>query len=250
MWVAGLLSLLALLAGSGTAAAGVVVDPDHVEPGARGVTLVFRMTHDDPAVRPVRLQVFLPVARPLVGVTAPAPPGWTARLTTVTLATPAPSVAGPVGEVVAAIEWNATARPTTDPVELPVLVDLMPDGAGPVRFRAVQTDEDGRTVEWSNTWADGAPPPAHDALVVRLGSAAPPPPVIGSHGDHHGNEAAAVGVPTGRAAAGSTTATAVLLVAFAAAVGALTVGLGRRQHRRFEALAGESVPSRKIGRER
>ena len=167
-----------------------------------------------------------------------------------TLATPAPSVAGPVGEVVAAIEWNATARPTADPVELPVLVDLMPDGAGPVRFRAVQTDEDGRTVEWSNTWADGAPPPAHDALVVRLGSAAPPPPVTGSHGDHHGNEAAAVGVPAGRAAAESTTATAVLLVAFAAAVGALTVGLGRRQRRRFEALAGECVPSRENGRER
>ena len=80
-WAAGrrvvvivLLAGAGLLLGSGTAAADLVLTPDQVDPGAREVTLTFRITEDDPAARPARLQLFLPTGRPLVGVRAPAPP--------------------------------------------------------------------------------------------------------------------------------------------------------------------------------
>ena len=129
-----LLAGAGLLLGAGTAAADLVLIPDQVDPGAREVTLTFRITEDDPAARPARLQVFLPTGRPLVGVRAPAPPGWAARLTTTTLPTPAPSPDGPVTEIVTGVEWTA-ATPPPSIVELPMLVEVMPGGAGPVRFR-------------------------------------------------------------------------------------------------------------------
>jgi hypothetical protein len=226
---------MAMLLGAGSAAADIVVQPGQVEPGARAVTLVFRMTDENPPARTVRLQVFLPLGRPLVGVSAPAPRGWTSQLTTAELATPAPTADGPVRDVVASIDWKADARPGAAVVDLPVLVDLMPDGAGPVRFRALATDETGRIVEWSNTWADSAPPPAHDALVVRLGSAPPPVVTVGTHGDHHGAEAAAAAVPVGAPTRAGVVATVSGLAALAAGVASLVTGLGRRQRRRFEA---------------
>jgi hypothetical protein len=117
-------------------------------------------------------------------------------------------------------------------------VGLMPIGAGPVRFRVVQTDIGGGTVEWADTWAEGAAPPAHDALLVRLGAAAPRPAVVGTHGDHHGDEAAAASAASvGPAGPGAIAATVGGLAAFAMAVGALVVTLGRRQRHRFEAVS-------------
>jgi hypothetical protein len=255
VFVLSLVSVLGL--GAGTAVADVAIEPDHVEPGARDVTLVFRMTEDYPAAHTVRLQVFLPTGRPLVGVSAPAPPGWTAQLTTTVSATPAPSADGPVREVVSAIEWNAAGERAGDAagaadqaaVRFPVHVDLMPEGAGPVRFRVVQTDKSGWNVEWADSWAEGAPPPAHDALVLPLGAAQRPPLVAGPHGHHHGDgSGVAAAVPVGPASPGAVAAMVGGLLVLAAAVGVLVVGLGRRQRRRFEALTvGEPGERRRSG---
>ena len=241
-WVAGrraaalaMLTCVGLVLGSGVAAADLVVVPDQVDPGSREVTLTFRITEDDPAARPARLQLFLPTGRPLVGVRAPAPSGWTAQLTESDLPAPAPSADGPVSRIVTSVEWTATS-PAPSIVELPVLVDVMPEGAGPVRFRVLETDASGRTEEWSNTWAEGGPKPAHDALLVRLG-AAPPPPVQPAGHDHHGDESAvAAAAPAGSATPGAVAVTIGGALAAAAAIAGLTAVLGRRQRQRFEAL--------------
>ena len=232
------LAVAALLLGAGPAAADVTLVPDRVQPGARDVTLVFRVT-DEPGTRTARIQVFLPTGRPLVGVEADAPPGWAARPTTTELAAPAPTADGPVSSIVTAIEWEATDPAGASTVDLPVRVGLMPIGAGPVRFRVTQTGADGRTVEWADTWAEGATPPAHDALLVRLGDAPARPAVVASHGDHHGEEAAvaASAAAVEPAGPGAIAATVGGLLAFAAAVGALAVTLGRRQRHRFEAVS-------------
>jgi hypothetical protein len=244
------LALALLGLGAGSASAQIVVLPDQVDPGARDVTLTFRLTDTDPATRTVRLQVFLPTGRPLVGVSAPAPSGWTSRLSVEQLPTPAPSVDGPVGETVTRIEWSTTGSAAgTGPVDLPVLVRLMPDGAGPVRFRALRTDAAGRSEEWSNTWAEGAAPPAHDALLVRLGDAPPPPVFTGTHGDHHGAEAAAAGAAATAAPAssGEVAATIAGLGLLAAVLAAVSATLGRRQRRRFENVRADSPEPHRTG---
>jgi hypothetical protein len=238
-----LLSLAALLLGPGTATADVVLLPDRVDPGARDVTLVFRLTDTDPdpAARTVRLQVFLPTGRPLVGVDAPAPPGWTARLSGETLAAPAPSVDGPVAEIVTMIEWTAPAAgPAPASVDLPVRAALMPDGAGPVRFRVLRTAADGRTEEWANSWTEGGPKPAHDALLVRLGNA-PPPVLAAPHGDHHGEGAAVAAEPLTPASAGSVATTLTTLLLVAAALAGLVAALARHQRRRFAEMSEKAV---------
>ena len=235
--VLALLTWAGLLLCAGTAAAELVVVPDQVDPGSREVTLTFRITEDDPAARPARLQLFLPTGRPLVGVRAPAPSGWTAQLTETDLPAPAPSQDGPVSRIVTSIEWTATG-PAPSIVELPVLVDVMPDGAGPVRFRLLKTDAAGRTEEWSNTWAEGGPKPAHDALLVRLGPPPPPPVQPASHGDHHGDESAvAAAAPAGPATPGAVATTVVGALLAAVAIAGLMAVLGRRQRQRFDAMS-------------
>ena len=249
---AALLALAVLPLGAGVAAADVVVLPEQVAPGARNLTLTFRLSDPDPTTRPVRLQVFLPTGRPLVGVSAPARPGWTSRLSVDELAEPAPSLDGPVREVVTAIEWNADPAPDAgSTVDLPVQVGLMPGGAGPVRFRAVVTDRDGRTEEWSNTWAEGAAPPAHDALLVRLGDPLPPP-VPGTHGDHHGEGSAAVTAASAARPASPTAVgwTVAGLLAAGGALAALSAALGRRQQRRFAAVHAAPSPADPLDEQR
>jgi hypothetical protein len=215
--------------------AGIVIEPDHIEPGARDVTLVFRLTGVDPSGSAVRFELFLPTGRPLVGVEAPAPPGWTARVTTTVLPAPAPSADGPVREVVSAIAWTASAPYGAGAVDFALHVDLMPEGAGPVRFRAALTDAAGRTVEWADTWAAGGPKPAHDALELGLGAPRQPPVAAAPHAHHHGEGAAEL--PVGAAATPAGIAMSVGgLLALAAVVGALVALLARRQQRRFEAV--------------
>jgi hypothetical protein len=217
------------------------IEPDRVGRGARDVTLHVLLRGIDPAAPGVRFRMFLPTGRPLVGVTAPAVPGWTSQLTTTVLPAPAPSVDGPVHEVVSEVVWTATTPPATTPsatgaAPLVLHVDLMPDGAGPVRFRAVLSDASGRSVEWTDSWADGGPKPAHDALEVALGAPPRPEPAVAAHDHHHGGGAAVL-PPAGAATPGAVAAAVGALLALAAAVGALVAVLSRRQRRRFEAVA-------------
>jgi hypothetical protein len=48
---------------------------------------------------------------------------------------------------VSAVAWTATAPRAAGTVEFALHVDLMPEGAGPVRFQAACTDATGRTVD-------------------------------------------------------------------------------------------------------
>lgn len=228
-----LLALGSLLPGAGSAAGApggtqVVIEPDHVEPGARDVTLVFRLTGGDPAVPATGFRLLLPTARPLVGVTAAAPPGWAPQLTRTVLPAPAPSADGPVTEIVSAVSWTATAPPPPGPVDLTLHVDLMPEGAGPVRFRAACTDAAGNTVEWTDTWAEGGPTPAHDALKLALGAAAVPVAAPVGHGGHHHGEVP----PTPKSVPGGLTT--LLVAAAAATLVVLVRSLSNRQRRHLD----------------
>ena len=203
----------------GTAAADVSVAASRAEPDARDVTITFRVTNADPAVPTTGLQVFLPTARPLLGVRPTAPTGWRARVDT-------------AAEVATAVAWTGGTVDGAGYAVFPVDVDRLPGGAGPLRFHVVQTFADGTTEEWSDLVPVGAPAPAHPALVVPYGTvtALPAAPA------HHHDGAADVGALPAAGPAG-------WFVALAGTAGALvaaaSAALGRRQRARFAALRRE-----------
>jgi len=234
------LAAAALVLLPGAAAADVTVAASRAESGARDVTITFRVTNDDPAVPTTGLEVFLPTARPLVGVAPVAPAGWTARVGT-TESTPvptAPATAGaPVTAIAASVTWEGGALTGDGYAVFPIDVERLPDGAGPLRFRVIQRFADGTAVEWSDLVPYGAPAPRHPALVVPYSDTPLAPPAAGDYAaaGHHGAPALDVALPAGP---GSPWWTVGLAVAVGGLVTAGATALGRRQRRRFAALRG------------
>jgi uncharacterized protein YcnI len=224
----------ALLLLPGTAAADVQVAASHASSGARDVTITFRVTNDDPAVPTTRLQVFLPPAKPLLGVAPTAPKGWTASVTTAPPPSPTTVEGETVGQVATAVEWSGGRLDGTGYAVFPIDVDRLPEGAGPLRFRVLQTYADGDVVEWSDTIPAGAPPPAHPSLLVPYADAPLPPAGPGAPHGHHGGGAVESGA-TGPADAGSVGETLALALAVVALLVGGAAALGRRQQRRFRA---------------
>ena len=219
--------LAAPVLSAGTAAADVTVAASRAEAGARDVTITFRVTNADPAVPTTRLQVFLPTVRPLRGVRPSASSGWTARVDTA-LAVGAPE------PIPTAVTWAGGTVVGAHYTVFPIDVTQLPDGAGPLRFRVVQTFANGATEEWSDLVPPGAPAPAHPALEIPYGTAPGVPdiadpavdPVL-AH-DHHGDEG--VTLPPGR---GGVWPLLAVVGAAGAAVLTATGALGRRQGRRL-----------------
>ncbi len=176
------LAAAALVLLPGAAAADVTVAASRAESGARDVTITFRVTNDDPAVATTGLEVFLPTARPLLGVAPVAPTGWTARVGTAAPTTPVTVDGAPVPEIATSVAWEGGTLTGDGYAVFPVDVDRLPDGAGPLRFRVIQTFADGTTVEWSDLVPYGAPAPQHPALVVPYSDtpAAPHAEVVGA----------------------------------------------------------------------
>lgn len=226
----------------GSAAADVTVAASRAESGARDVTITFRVTNPDPAVPTTGLQVFLPTARPLLGVRPAAPTGWRAQVDTA----PGPTADGaPAPDVATAVAWTGGALTGTGYAVFPLDVDRLPDGAGPLRFRVVQTFANGATEEWSDLVPYGAPAPEYPALVVPYGTAAPPPAEPAA--DHHGGDASDVGTLPAAAGPGWFVT---LAGAGAALVAAASIAMGRRQRRRLAALRRDEPSVSRPGRGR
>jgi uncharacterized protein YcnI len=230
---AAALAATALVLLPGTAAADVTVAASHAASGARDVTITFRVTDDDPAVAVTRLEVFLPTVRPLLGVVPTAPTGWTARVGTAPPAAPLTVDGEPVAEIATTVTWDGGAVPADGYAVFPIDVDRLPDGAGPLRFRVVQTFAGGSTEEWSDLVPYGAPAPAHPALVLPYSTAAAAGAVEPAAAPHHHGDTADVTLPAGAPAVGR-------FVALTAIVGALVTAaataLGRRQRRLLAAV--------------
>lgn len=229
---------LLLLPGGATAAADVTVAASRAEPGARDVTITFRVTNPAPGVPTTRLEVFLPTVRPLLGVRPTAPGGWTARVTTASPAAPLTADGAPVGTITTAVAWEGGVLADGRYAVFPLDVDRLPDGPGPLRFRVVQTAANGATEEWSDLVPYGAPAPAHPALVVPYrvapearGDAVPPAPADAALAEAHQHGGGTASIPVGGGGAVATAWFVVVagLVAWAVAAGA--AALGRRQRR-------------------
>ncbi|MCE3550908.1 DUF1775 domain-containing protein [Pseudonocardia sp. RS11V-5] len=217
---------------AGAAAADVTLSPDHTEAGARDVVVMFRVTDDDPSDPVVALRVDLPTARPLEDPQPSAPSGW--KVTT----------------TATGIEWNGGPVGAA-PVEFVLRVGRMPDGAGPVRFRATQTSRSGAVLEWSDLVTPGRPPPARAALVLPYGAAVQAIPIGGHHDHDQAARDAAAGLPATPSPGSNAAWTIGVGIALAALVAMGIRELGKWQAARFAAHRGngsEATEDREEGR--
>jgi uncharacterized protein YcnI len=134
----------------GVASAHVTVHPDRLPRGATDVELTFRCPNERSDTSSVKLQVFLPLTTPLLGVLTDPAPGWTASTTTVTLAHPVRTDDGTITSAVSEVTWTASGGgiPPGEYGDFTIAVGTMPDVTGPIVFKALQTYGSGEVVRW------------------------------------------------------------------------------------------------------
>ena len=173
---------------AGTAFAHVSVSPD-TAPRGGDATVAIRVPNEEDNADTVKLEIDLPVDRPIAAVDTQPLAGWTAVSTTSKLATPIKSDDGEVTQAVTKIVWTASAGAGIKPGQFQqffVSFDSLPD-ADSIEIKALQTYSNGDIVRWIDDPAPaGGTEPDHPAPILTLVAA--------------GNEGAAPAVSSAAAA--------------------------------------------------
>ena len=197
---------VAVLLGATAASAHVHVDGEDATRGGDGV-LTFRVPTESATASTTEVTVTLPADHPIASVRVQPVTGWTATVTSATLAKPIRTDDGLLTTYASRIDWKADAAAAIAPGEFQqfsVSAGPLPDVAS-IALPTTQRYSDGTVVQW-NELAVGSAEPEHPAPVLTL---------------------AAARTTSGRSTApatadpGSGTATAALAVAIAALVAAL-----------------------------
>jgi uncharacterized protein YcnI len=131
------------------ASAHVTVHSKDAKPGGADATLVFKVPNEEDKAKTTKIEIDLPSANPLTGVTAEAPAGWTSQVTADKIVFSGGSISG------------------DDSVEFPVKVAQLPK-VDEIVFKAIQTYSNGDVVRWIEQAPEGAPEPAHPAPTLDL----------------------------------------------------------------------------------
>lgn len=187
--------------------------------------ITFRVPNEDDSAGTVKLEVKLPVDTPITGARTTPMPGWTAKITKVTLDEPITVHGAEVKEAVGTVTWTAAAGTRIAPgefEEFELAVGPLPE-AEQLVIPAIQTYEGGKVVAWDQPPAEDGSEPEHPAPVIELAPEGE---------DHHGGSAdpaienAATESDDSDAAAAGTDDTARLLGGAGLVVGALGLGFG------------------------
>src|SRR3954447_14588964 len=173
----GVGTTLAALTGSvllaGSASAHVTVNPREAASG--GFTkLTFRVPTEKPDASTTKVSVTFPSATPLASVSVKPLPGWTAQVTKSKLAKPIEDEGLKLTEAVSRITWTAEKAAAIAPgqfQEFDVSVGPLPSSAKSISFPAVQTYDDGTSVNWTDPVTAGGPEPEHPAPTLTLAAA-------------------------------------------------------------------------------
>jgi uncharacterized protein YcnI len=134
---------------AGSAFAHVTVSPDTAPKGG-DQTVAFRVPNEEDGTSTVKLEIDLPVDKPIAAVDTQPMPGWTAVSTTSKLAKPIKSDDGEVTQAVTKVVWTAAAGAGIKPGQFQqffVSFDSLPD-AGSIEIKALQTYANGDIVRW------------------------------------------------------------------------------------------------------
>jgi uncharacterized protein len=136
--------------------AHVEISPDGpvAADGSVKVTLEVPNERSDSGTKQVELE--FPTSPALRDVKPGDVPGWTASVTN--------SAAGNV----ASVTWTGGPLKGEEKVEFPLTLGPVPAGTKSLTFKAVQTYEDGRQVDWIEATPPGGDEPEHPAPVLSL----------------------------------------------------------------------------------
>ncbi len=162
--------VLVILGLAAPASAHVTVHPSSLPAGSSDVELTFRVPNERDDASTVKTQIFFPTDLPLLTVDVLPIPGWTSTVHTRNLAKPIQTDDGPVSQTVADVTWTAAGSGIQPGQyeDFVIAVGSMPDKAGRLIFKALQTYSSGETVRWIEIPMAGQPEPDTPAPILRL----------------------------------------------------------------------------------
>ncbi|WP_261574966.1 YcnI family copper-binding membrane protein [Frankia gtarii] len=174
--VLGVVAGAAVLATTVPASAHVTLQPSTASAGSYA-TLSFKVPTEEDDASTTGIDVQFPVDTPLASVSVQPKAGWTYKITKAAPAKPLSTDDGQVSEVVTRITWTAQGGQGIKPGEFDtftVSAGPMPDKAGQLAFKALQTYSNGDVVRWVDVAQPGAEEPDKPApsLTVTAAGAA------------------------------------------------------------------------------
>ncbi|MFF0401539.1 YcnI family protein [Streptomyces sp. NPDC005248] len=194
------LATAGVLTAAGVAFAHVTVHPESYAKGATDGVLTFRVPNEEDAADTTKVQVFLPVDHPVLGVLVTPQDGWTAKVTTTRLKTPVRTDDGTITDAVSEITWSGGRIRSGEYQDFDVAFGQLPHDTEQLGFKTLQTYSDGKVVRWIEETQKGAEEPESPAPVLKL--------TAGTAGDESAPMTASSSEPEATAKASSSDSTA------------------------------------------
>lgn len=215
------LATAGVLTAAGVAFAHVTVHPDSYAKGATDGVLTFRVPNEEDTADTTKVQVFLPVDHPVLGVLVTPQDGWTAKVTTTRLKTPVKTDDGTITDAVSEITWSGGRIRSGEYQDFDVAFGQLPHDTEQLGFKTLQTYSDGKVVRWIEETQKGAEEPESPAPVLKL--------TAGTAGDESAPMTASSSEPeaTAKASSSDSTARGLGIAGLAAGVlGLVAAGVG------------------------
>jgi uncharacterized protein YcnI len=162
------LAAAGVLTAAGVASAHVTVHPESYAKGATDGVLTFRVPNEEDTAGTTKVQVFLPTDHPVLGVLVSPHDGWTAKVTNTKLRTPVKTDDGTITDAVSEITWTGGRIGAGQFEDFDVAFGQLPDDAGQLTFKTLQTYSDGKIVRWIEEAESGGDEPENPAPVLKL----------------------------------------------------------------------------------
>ncbi|MDX3768374.1 MULTISPECIES: YcnI family protein [unclassified Streptomyces] len=194
------LATAGVLTAAGVAFAHVTVHPDSYAKGATDGVLTFRVPNEEDTADTTKVQVFLPVDHPVLGVLVTPQDGWTAKVKTTRLKTPVKTDDGTITDAVSEITWSGGRIRSGEYQDFDVVFGQLPHDTDQLGFKTLQTYSDGKVIRWIEETQKGAEEPESPAPVLKL--------TAGTAGDESAPMTASSSEPEATAKASSSDSTA------------------------------------------
>ncbi len=171
--IVGATSAAAVLLFAAPAFAHITVSPDSVPAGST-TELTFHVPNEEAKADTVKVDVQIPTTHPIAQLLVRPVPGWTATVKTITLPKPVTTDDGTFTTAVSEVIWSGGQIVPGQFEDFAISCDSLPDGAGQLIFKAIQTYSNGDVVRWIDVQQPGQPEPDHPAPILTLTAATAP----------------------------------------------------------------------------